>query len=132
MWGNEPDFWRFGKPKLIFTAVPLLITILIGQIIFPLSGWMLAKLSAVSNLSAATAAVNNFSFGAWSMVAAVVLTASYFAAGDANLYGAINAIENLYLFKRRRLVLALMLAAAFGAARFDVLCQGIRSAFFLQ
>jgi purine-cytosine permease-like protein len=109
VWGNEPDFWRFAKPNLITTAIPLVVTILIGQIIFPVSGWMLSRLVNVSDMATATNAVNAFSFGGAPLIAALVLTASYFAAGDANLYGSINSIENLYMFDRTRLVVSMMI-----------------------
>jgi len=108
VWGNEPDFWRFAKPNLLTTAAPLVVSILVGQIVFPVSGWMLSRLVHVADLSTATGAVTNFSFGQAPLLAATVLTASYFAAGDANLYGSINSIENLFKFDRIRLVLSMM------------------------
>ncbi|HEY9730672.1 MAG TPA: cytosine permease [Drouetiella sp.] len=112
VWGNEPDFWRFARPKLWTTAIPLVVSILIGQIVFPVSGWMLSRLVHVQDLSTATGAVTNFSFGKATLFAAVVLTASYFAAGDANLYGSINSIENLVRLNRTRLVLGMMVFTA--------------------
>lgn len=112
VWGNEPDFWRFAKPKLWTNAVPLIISILIGQIIFPISGWMLSRLVNVGDMSTATGAVTNFSMAGAPLLAALVLTASYFAAGDANLYGAINSIENLRAVNRSRLVITAMFFTA--------------------
>ena len=108
VWGNEPDFWRFAKPNLLTTVAPLVVAILIGQIVFPVSGWMLSRLVHVADLSTATGAVTDFSFGNAPLLAATVLTASYFAAGDANLYGSINSIENLRKFDRIKLVLSMM------------------------
>jgi purine-cytosine permease-like protein len=61
------------------------------------------------------AAGNNYSFAGLPLLAAIVLVASYFAAGDANLYGAINAVENLRPTNRRRLVLLMMPGIALGA-----------------
>lgn len=108
VWGNEPDFWRFARPNLWTTSIPLVVSILIGQIIFPASGWMLSRLVHIEDLSTATGAVTAFSFGKATLFAAIVLTASYFAAGDANLYGSINSIENLVQVNRKRLVLSMM------------------------
>jgi purine-cytosine permease-like protein len=108
VWGNEPDFWRFAKPNLLTTSVPLVTTIFVGQMIFPVCGWMLSRIVHVADISTATGAVTDFSFGSAPLLAAAVLTASYFAAGDANLYGAINSIENLHNFNRTRLVLSMM------------------------
>lgn len=113
VWGNEPDFWRFARPNLWTTSAPLVVSILIGQIVFPVSGWMLSRLVHIEDLSIATGAVTAFSFGKANFFAAVVLTASYFAAGDANLYGSINSIENLIRVDRVKLVLSMM---AFTAA----------------
>ncbi len=108
VWGNEPDFWRFAKPNLFTTVAPLVVAILVGQIVFPVSGWMLSRLVHVADMSTATGAVTGFSFGDAALLAATVLTASYFAAGDANLYGSINSIENLFKFERIKLVLSMM------------------------
>lgn len=112
VWGNEPDFWRYAKPRWGTTAPPLIVSILIGQIIFPVSGFMLSHLITVADMSTATGAVSEFCFGKAPLFAAIVLTASYFAAGDANLYGSINSIENLYNFPRRKLVMSMMLFTA--------------------
>lgn len=108
VWGNEADFWRFAKPNLFTTSAPLVVAILVGQIVFPTSGWMLSRLIHVADMSTATGAVTDFSFGNAPLLAATVLTASYFAAGDANLYGSINSIENLLKFERFKLVLSMM------------------------
>jgi purine-cytosine permease-like protein len=113
VWGNEPDFWRFAKPNLFTTSVPLVAAIFVGQIIFPVSGWMLSRIVHVADIATATGAVTDFSFGGAPLLGAIVLTASYFAAGDANLYGSINSIENLHSFHRTRLVFSMM---AFTAA----------------
>ena len=26
VWGNEPDYWRFGKPKAVYSALPLILS----------------------------------------------------------------------------------------------------------
>ena len=87
VWGNEPDFWRFGKPNVLLTSIPIVITILVGQIIFPISGWMLAHITGVAEAQAATLAVNNYSFAGMPLLAALVLVSCYFGRRRESLWG---------------------------------------------
>ena len=97
VWGNEPDFWRFGQPKKRFPVLPLAISLSIGQLIFPITGWMVARISGLSDygFGSATNFMNAYSFGGFALIAAIVLTAISFAMNDSNLYGMINAVENI-------------------------------------
>jgi len=115
-WGNEPDYWRYGQPRVAYSAVPIVIALLIGQVIFPTTGWLLSHISGISSYAEATAFMNSYSFGGLPLLAAAVLTISYFAINDSNLYGSTNAVENLYKTPHRRTVLLLAVAGAFTAA----------------
>ena len=45
MWGNEPDTWRYGRPKFLWPALPYVIALAIGLVLFVTGGWMMAQLS---------------------------------------------------------------------------------------
>jgi purine-cytosine permease-like protein len=112
MWGNEADFFRYSKSSKVATAIPLIVSILIGEILFPTAGWLLGRISHASDVASFTKFMNDYSFGNAPWVAAFVLTTSYFAVNDGNLYGAINGLENLWKSKRHNLVLVLVLVSA--------------------
>lgn len=112
MWGNEADFFRYGKSSKIATAIPLIVSILIGEVLFPITGWLLGRISHSTDVGSFTKFMNDYSFGHVPWVAAVVLTIAYFALNDGNLYGAINGLENLWKSKRHNLVLVLVLVSA--------------------
>jgi purine-cytosine permease-like protein len=109
LWGNEPDYWRFGRPNRLTTAVPILISVIIGEILYPVTGWMVAYLGDVSNPNAATTVLNSFTFGTNSMIAAGMLGIAYFAVNDGNLYGAINGFESLFHSRRGNVLMPLKL-----------------------
>ena len=111
-WGNEPDYWRFGKAKWTFSVIPLLVSLIIGQVIFPITGWMMARQSGVTDFAAATRLLNDYVFGGLAIISATVLSVSYIAVNDSGLYAAINAAENLKNFSRKWCVTILTLLAA--------------------
>ncbi|MGH9549939.1 MAG: hypothetical protein ACRD3W_11220, partial [Terriglobales bacterium] len=115
-WGNEADYWRYSRTKLSQIVIPLAVSIGIGQIVFPLTGWILAHLTGITDYAAASALMTRYAFGGASWIAAVVLVVTYFALNDANLYAAINGIENLRQYPRKRLTLLLTIAGAIVAA----------------
>lgn len=115
-WGNEPDFWRYGRPKKMFVVIPLAVSIAIGQIIFPITGWILAQLTHITEFGKATAFMNEYSFGGLAPVSALVLFVTYFALADSCLYGSINGVENLREFPRKNVVGVLTLVGAILAA----------------
>jgi purine-cytosine permease-like protein len=125
VWGNECDYWRHSKAGVRSTAVPLFIALLIGQVVFPTAGWMAAKVSGITDYTAATAFMNSFSFGGIAAAAAFVLGAAYFACNDSNLFGAVQACENLKQLTHRNwsAIIALLgalcavLLSAFGAVK---------------
>ncbi len=95
VWGNEPDYWRYGKPNKWLAALPITIALSIGQMVFPVTGWMISRLSGITEYGAATNYMNMYAFGGIAAIAAIVLSVAYCACNDSNLYGMINAIENL-------------------------------------
>ena len=67
---------------------------------------MVARLTGITEFAAATAFMNNYSFGGIPAVAAVVLAASYFAANDSNLFGSAGALQIMYNMRHRDAVVA--------------------------
>jgi len=116
VWGNEADYWRYGKPRIANSIIPLVVALVIGQTIFPVTGWLMAHLSGVTDYSAATNLMVRYAFGGWSIVPALVLIITYTAVNDSELYGAINAIENVKVFPRKLVVFFLTFACAGTAA----------------
>ncbi|CAN5142103.1 hypothetical protein BH10CYA1_BH10CYA1_37950 [soil metagenome] len=115
-WGNEADFWRYGRVRKSFVVVPLVVSIVIGQVIFPITGWILAQMTHITEFAKATSFMNQYSFGGAAPVAALVLFVTYFALADSCLYGSINGVENLHEVSRRKLVASLTVVGAFLAA----------------
>lgn len=111
-WGNEADFWRFSKPKLLNILVPLGVAIIIGQFLFPLVGYKLGCLTQASNWGELTLAMKNYTLWGNSGLIAFVLSASYFAVNDSCLYGLTNAVQNIKDFSRQKIVLVVALVSA--------------------
>lgn len=116
VWGNEADYWRHGKAKLSHSGFPMSTALLIGVIIFPITGWLVARLTGITENGAATAFMNDYSFGGIALLGACVLTASYFAANDSNLYGSSSALSHLAKLPHRASVIILTLLGAIVAA----------------
>jgi len=114
-WGNEADYWRFGKPRLANTMIPIVVAIMIGQVLFPVTGWIMASCTGVTEYGPATALMNSYAFGGFAWIAACVLIITLFAVNDSGLYGAVCAVENVRQFKRKRVVLALGIMGALTA-----------------
>jgi purine-cytosine permease-like protein len=112
VWGNEADYWRHGKAKLSHSGFPMMAAILIGVVIFPITGWLVARMSGITELGPATEFMNDYSFGGVALIGAVVLTASYFAANDSNLYGSSSALSQLSKLPHRTSVIILTLLGA--------------------
>lgn len=111
-WGNEPDYWRYAKPHRLAALWPLLSSLALGQILFPLTGFMMAKLSGITGNAEATRYVSDFVFGGAAVAFAIVLAVSYVAVNDSGLYAAVNALENLKKIPRKLCVSVLAIAAA--------------------
>ena len=116
VWGNEADYWRYGKPGRWLAALPLAAALCLGQVIFPATGWMVARMSGVTEFGAATAYINSYSFNGNPIIAAIVLVVVYCAANDSNLYGVINAVENVKRYPHQLVCAALAVVCAIFSA----------------
>jgi purine-cytosine permease-like protein len=115
VWGNEADYWRYGKPTVLNSMTPLVAALLVGQVIFPVTGWMMAYMTGITEEGAATNLMNQYAFGGLSIIAAAVLAVSYFAVNDSGLYGAINGVSNLSKARRKNVVTGLAISGALAA-----------------
>jgi purine-cytosine permease-like protein len=112
VWGNEADYWRYSKINKRYVAWSFAVSLCIGEVIFPITGWMVAKLSGVTDYIGATNYMNAYSFGGVAIFAALVIFANYCAANDSNMYGMINNLENIAPVRQKPGVLGLALAGS--------------------
>jgi purine-cytosine permease-like protein len=94
MWGNEPDIWRYGKPRF-WWALPTYLFAAVWFVLFVMGGWMMAQLAS----DASEGGRYNFSvhyslFGAF-WLAWIIATFSQVAINDGNYYESVNAGQNL-------------------------------------
>lgn len=118
-WGNEADYWRYALPKLSYTVAPLAVSIVIGQIIFPVTGWLLARETGITDFEAASGLMTRYAFGGLGIataIAALILVVTYWGLNDANLYAAINGMANLKKYSRKKLTVVLTTIGALAAA----------------
>ena len=111
IWGNEADFWRNGKSKPLTVGLAVFCALFIGEFIFPLTGWLLAAKTGITESGAATAYMNNFAFGKAGLVALLFLASQYFAVNDSNLYAFANGVEAFTKASHRMVVVCLSLLA---------------------
>ena len=116
VWGNEMDYWRFSKVGSLKAALALAAALLIGLVIFPVAGWLVAHSSGITDSAAATSFMNSYSFGGLAIIGLIVLFAAYFASNDSNLFGTTAAIKSIWSIKPRLAVSLLALCGAITAA----------------
>jgi hypothetical protein len=86
------------------TALPVAAALLIGEVIFPITGWMVAHLFHITDTAEATNLLNRFSFGGLAVLACLVIGAQYFASQDSNIYGVVSAVESFFTVPKRVVV----------------------------
>lgn len=116
IWGNEPDYWRYSKPNKLYSGLTVLVTLVIGQVIFPATGWMLANISHITESGAAFRFLNEYSLAGIPFLAVIVLLADNGAANDSNLFGLIATLRSLKTMKHKTAVGVLALLGAVVAA----------------
>jgi purine-cytosine permease-like protein len=94
MWGNEPDFWRYGKPSFTW-PLPTYLFSAFWFTLFIVAGWMMEALAKTNDTAAIFRYTVHFSlFGAF-WLALIIATISQFAINDGNYYESVNAGQNL-------------------------------------
>src|SRR5437763_115110 len=92
IWGNEPDFWRYGKPRFAW-PIPTYAFAIVWFLLFTMAGWMMAKLAG-GTTNAFNFSVHYSLFGVF-FLAFIIATISQFAINDGNYYESVNAGQNL-------------------------------------
>jgi cytosine permease len=96
MWGNEPDIYRYGKPRFTWPIPAFAFALAGGFMLFTVGGWMMAEFARSSDFGAVVKYSTHFSlFGAF-WLAWFLATISQFAINDGNYYEAINAFQNIF------------------------------------
>jgi purine-cytosine permease-like protein len=97
MWGNEPDTWRYGKPRFSWPVPVLVAAVAVGLVLFVAGGWIMAQLSGNGQYDFGPAyryTVEFSLFGAlW--LGALVAAGLVVAINDGNYYEMINGGQNL-------------------------------------
>jgi purine-cytosine permease-like protein len=96
MWGNEPDIWRYGKPRFVW-PIPTYLFAAAFFTLFTVAGWMMDQLA---NAHGNDATIFRFTvhyslFGAF-WLAWIIATISQVAVNDGNYYESVNAGQNLF------------------------------------
>ena len=112
VWGNEADYWRYGKPQMRNSGIPISIALMIGMIVFPTTGFLVAHTTGITDYGKATAFMNDYSFGGIAILGALVIAASYFACNDSNLYGSSSALAHLSKMPHKKSVTILTICGA--------------------
>jgi purine-cytosine permease-like protein len=130
MWGNEPDTWRYGKPKLFWPAPPMLVAFAVGLVLFVAGGWMMAQLSTADEYDFGPAFRYTVEYSMFGVLAlgAVVATVLQVAINDGNYYEMVNAGQNavggLKGWRRWYTCLVMVVVAAVFTWRFPSVSDG--------
>lgn len=116
VWGNEQDYWRYSKPGIWRSTIPLTVSIAIGQIIFPLAGWLIARNNGTMDYAAATAFMSNYCFAGITLMGLLIITSDYFSTNDSSLFGCAAAVESIFPLKHSFSVGIFAIAGAIVAA----------------
>jgi cytosine permease len=116
MWGNEPDVFRYGKPKFTWPIPAFAFALAVGFLLFTVGGWMMAEFARSSEFGTVVKYSTHFSlFGAF-WLAWLLATVSQFAINDGNYYEAINAFQNIFgNWGRWKRLYSCLVCAAIGA-----------------
>jgi purine-cytosine permease-like protein len=95
VWGNEPDIWRYGKPKGVWPVLPYIFAFVFGPVLFGIGGWIMAQLTSNHDFGASLISITHYSlFGAlW--LAFIISVLGQVSINDGNYYAAINAGQNI-------------------------------------
>lgn len=115
-WGNEPDVFRYGRPRFWASLGAYAFGLTFGLLLFTIGGWMMAKLADTTDFGTLVRFTTEYSlFGAF-WLAWLLATISQIAINDGNYYESINGGQNLLGgWRRWRRLYTCLVAAAIGA-----------------
>ena len=120
MWGNEPDFWRFGRPRFSW-PLPTYIFAGVFFTLFTMAGWMMAQLAGTDDSAAVFRYTVHYSLFGLFWLAFIIATISQFAINDGNYYESVNAGQNLIGgWRRWRRIYTCVLIAGGGVIAADL------------
>lgn len=96
MWGNEPDIFRYGKPKFWWPSPALIFALAVGMTMFVVGGWMMAAFARSSSFGTVVNFTTHYSLFGLLPLAFILGTISQFALNDGNYYEAVNAFQNVF------------------------------------
>lgn len=127
IWGNEADYWRNSKTSARSIGVSLTCALIVGAVIFPLTGWLVGARTGITDPMAATNYLNKFAFGGAGIIALFFVGAQYFAGNDSNLYAFVHAVESFTKMNHKKVVMLLAFLA--GLLSMALAISGTQSAF---
>lgn len=97
MWGNEPDTWRYGKPRFSWPVLPLAAAIAVGLVLFVAGGWMMAELSGAGPFDFGPAFRYTVGYSLFGLLwlGGLVAFVLIIAINDGNYYEMINGGQNV-------------------------------------
>jgi len=129
-WGNEPDIFRYAKKARPFSLPTLFFGYLIGSLVFPVAGYLMAELANTTDFGAAMKYFVDFSLFGLVALGVIVFFVNQFALNDGNLYESINAMQNLFGWRRYYSVLILGVLGAV-LAYVMATAQSVQNNFFI-
>jgi purine-cytosine permease-like protein len=115
MWGEEPDFFRFARPKFWTAGAIYAFSLIFGFVLSGVGGWVMGQIAGTADFGPAVRTITSYSlFGAlW--LAVIVLVLGQVSVNDGNYYVVTNAMQNLLGgFRRWRRQYTCLIAAALG------------------
>jgi purine-cytosine permease-like protein len=115
MWGEEPDFFRFARPKFWQAGSIYAFSLIFGFVFSGVGGWVMGQLAGTGAFGPAVRTITNYSlFGAlW--LAFIIVLLGQVAVNDGNYYVVTNAMQNLLGgFRHWKRQYTCLIAAALG------------------
>ncbi len=112
-YGNEADLFRYAKPSVKAVIPPLAAGLFVGQILFPVAGWIIAARIHSGDFGKGFSEAVSFSLFGLTFLAFLLATATQIAVNDANYYESLNAGQNIFggWASWRRIYTCLIIAA---------------------
>lgn len=126
-WGNEPDIFRYAQPRRPYNLPTLGFGYLVGSLVFPVAGYLMAELSNTTDFGAVMKFFVDFSLFGFVALGVIVFFINQFALNDGNLYESVNAMQNVFGWRRYLSVLILGVAGAILAA----MMASVQNSFFI-
>ncbi|HEY1367383.1 MAG TPA: hypothetical protein VGF23_09730 [Gaiellaceae bacterium] len=95
MWGNEPDIFRYGKPRFWFSLGAYAFGLIMGLLLFAIGGWMMADLAHTADFGPVIRYTTDYSLFGAAWLAWLLATVGQFAINDGNYYESVNGGQNL-------------------------------------